>query len=93
MHIVLCFNGNHTHCDAWSNVCSAGDTPDYVPTHLPNGEYVHMTKQDKELMYNCLLQAKLGACEKEKAQLKLEVDELRLEVNAPKSNSHLGENK
>ena len=40
-----------------------------------------------------LLQAKLGACEKEKAQLKLEVDELRLEVNAPKSNSHLGENK
>lgn len=58
--IVLCFTGDHSKCTKWSRVCQAADNEYYVPTHLPNGEYLPLTKNDKKLVYECLLQAKLG---------------------------------
>jgi hypothetical protein len=58
--IPLCFNGFHSRCDKWSGVCRATGVPDYVPSHLPNGEYLGMTKADVKTFYEIILAGKLG---------------------------------
>ena len=59
--LVLCFTGDHGRCSEWSHVCRAHAIGDYTPSHLPNGAYVQMTKNDKKLLFDCVIQAKLGA--------------------------------
>jgi hypothetical protein len=41
-------------------MCNNSKTVDYIPKHLPNREYVKMTTEDQELVFNTLLKCKLG---------------------------------
>ncbi len=49
--IVRCFTGDHSKCEQWSRVCTAHTTVDYTPRHLPNGQVVSMTSNDKSVVF------------------------------------------